>query len=124
MKKEKFPTWNNNPTPNLATDPEFIKKFRAVIANTKFKPPMRGLRLLWYKIKWYCYHVPRNYYIGLSNKFKRDKNPLKSAKLFLKYIQANEGVESRELAKKLVKSCGGEFDDRLELIEATRGALK
>jgi len=42
---------------------ELIKKLRAAYANTKFKPPIHGWRLLWHRIKWYGFHVPRNLYI-------------------------------------------------------------
>ena len=47
-----------------------IKMFRRAITNTKFKPPLRGWRLLWCRVKWYGYHVPRNLYIRyIGNRF-------------------------------------------------------
>ncbi len=62
----KFPNYSK-PTVVFSDDQELIRKFREAFANTKFKPPVRDWKLIWCRMKWYFYHVPRNWILILRN---------------------------------------------------------
>ena len=54
VEMNKFPSFHNPVPANV--DPAFLKKFREAHANTKFKPPIRGWRLFWCRMKWFFWY--------------------------------------------------------------------